>query len=120
MELALPSCLVAAKNSGAPLLSVSEIEITLVTDEIIGQVHADFLNDPTPTDVITFHHGEILVSLDTAARQATEHGESYEREVVLYMIHGLLHLGGWDDHEPSERDAMHRLQKSILDECYPA
>jgi probable rRNA maturation factor len=116
---ALPLCLKGAKDFEAPLLSLSEIEISLVTDEEITQLHADFLDDPTPTDVITFHHGEILVSLDTAKRQSIEHAESYDREVVLYMIHGLLHLGGWDDHEPIEREAMHDLQDSILDACYP-
>jgi len=119
LQHALPLCINGAKASDAPLLSLSEIEISLVTDEEIAQVHADFLDDPTPTDVITFHHGEILVSLDTAKRQSIEHAESYDREVVLYMIHGLLHLGGWDDHEPNEREAMHKLQSRILDASYP-
>jgi len=119
LQHALPLCIKGAKDPLAPLLSLSEIEISLVTDEEIAQVHADFLYDPTPTDVITFHHGEILVSLDTAKRQSIEHDESYDREVVLYMIHGLLHLGGWDDHEPNEREAMHELQSRILDASYP-
>lgn len=119
LQHALSLCINGAKASDAPLLSLSEIEISLVTDEEIAQVHADFLDDPTPTDVITFHHGEILVSLDTAKRQSIEHAESYDREVVLYMIHGLLHLGGWDDHEPNEREAMHELQSRILDASYP-
>jgi probable rRNA maturation factor len=80
-------------------------------------VHADFLDDPTPTDVITFHHGEILISLDTAARQAAEYRLPYEHEAALYIIHGLLHLGGWDDHNPTEAADMKTLQERILKEA---
>ena len=116
---ALPHCVAAACAEDAPLHELEEIEISLITDEAIAQVHADFLNDPTPTDVITFHHGEILVSLDTAQREAPHHGETFARESLLYMIHGLLHLGGWEDHDPEERAQMHALQGQILDQVYP-
>ncbi len=111
---ALPQCLATAKSSEAVLLSLKEIEISFVSDPAIARVHGEFLDDPTPTDVITFPHGEIIISLDTAQRQALEHGETYEREVALYIIHGLLHLGGWDDHVESERNVMHALQMKIL------
>ena len=114
-EQALPRCLAAAKGEDAPLSSLPEIEISFVSDEAIAQVHADFMDDPTPTDVITVHHGEILISLDTAQRQALEHGETYEREVALYIIHGLLHLAGWDDREEAERKEMHDVQARILE-----
>ena len=115
---ALPDCLAAAKTSDAPLTNLEEVEISFVSDEAIAQVHADFMSDPTPTDVITFHHGEILISLDTAKRQATEHGETYEREAALYVIHGLLHLAGWEDYEETERAEMHRLQSQILEKTW--
>jgi probable rRNA maturation factor len=72
------------------------------------------MGDPTPTDVITFHHGEIIISLDTAQRQAAENGEPYEREVTRYIVHGLLHLAGWDDREESGRREMHKVQETIL------
>jgi probable rRNA maturation factor len=115
---ALPLCLAAAKKRDSDLAELEEIEVSFVSDEDIARVHAEFLNDATPTDIITFPHGEILISLDTAARQAADHGETYEREAALYLIHGLLHLAGWDDHEPTERDEMHRLQARILEEVW--
>jgi len=72
------------------------------------------MDDPTPTDVITFHHGEILISLDTARREAPAHGHTVAEETLLYLIHGLLHLSGHTDlHEP-DRSAMHREQEDIL------
>lgn len=110
---AVPLCLHAAKNDEAPLLSLMEIEATVISDDEIAQVHGEFMDDPTATDVITFHHGEILVSADTAARCGSEHGNSQSEELLLYLIHGLLHLGGWNDHEPEERNAMHALQDRI-------
>jgi probable rRNA maturation factor len=72
------------------------------------------LDDPTPTDVITFHHGEILVSADTAVRQGAEHGQTFDQELALYLIHGLMHLGGWDDHEEAEAKEMAQKQERIL------
>ncbi len=113
-KAALPSCLAAVKSPDAPLAALPEIEITIVDDADIARVHGDFLDDPTPTDVITFHHGEILISADTALRQGREHGQSLDHETALYLIHGLLHLAGWDDHEESEARAMAQLQEGIL------
>ena len=115
---ALPHCMAAARSGEAALLSLKEIEISFVSDKAIARVHGEFLNDPTPTDVITFPHGEIIISLDTAHRQAAEHHETYEREVALYIIHGLLHLAGWDDHGESERLEMHSRQLKILTESF--
>lgn len=106
----------AAKSPDAPLLTLPEIEVSIVSDAEITRVHADFLSDATPTDVITFHHGEIIVSADTAARQGAEHGQPIDRELALYVIHGLLHLAGWEDEDAAEQKEMHRLQDSILDQ----
>jgi probable rRNA maturation factor len=113
-HLALPSCLAAALPSENVLADLSEIEVTLMTDPEIASIHGEFLDDPTPTDVITFHHGEILISLDTAARQSLSHGLSFPDETALYLIHGLLHLAGWDDHDPAAAAAMATLQQTIL------
>lgn len=114
VKAALPACLDSLTSPDAPLGQLEEIEFTIVSDADIALVHADFLNDPTPTDVITFHHGEILVSADTALRQGTAHGQSLNQELALYMIHGLLHLAGWDDHDPAEAARMAALQFTIL------
>ena len=113
-KAAVPACLAAANSPEAPLVSLPEIEITIVDDADIARVHGDFLEDPTPTDVITFHHGEILISAETALRQGREHGQSLDHETALYLVHGLLHLAGWDDHEETEAREMARLQEGIL------
>lgn len=90
------------------------VEVSLVSDEAIAAVHGEFMADPTPTDVMTFHHGEILVSADTAMREAPAHGHTHEEELLLYIVHGLLHLNGYDDMTPPARDRMHRRQDEIL------
>jgi len=112
-QAALPGCLDAAKSADAPLHELEEIEISLISDDEIGRVHGEFLDDPTPTDVITFHHGEILISTDTAERQGQDHGQSLADETALYVIHGLMHLGGWDDQEPEEAAEMAKTQEGI-------
>lgn len=111
---AVPLCLQHLKAPDAPLAQLPEIEISIVTDAAIAKVHGEFLDDPTPTDVITFHHGEIIVSADTATREGPVHGLSFDHELGLYMIHGLMHLAGWDDHEPAEAAEMKRRQEAVL------
>jgi probable rRNA maturation factor len=113
-ERALPLCLAVPGAAGNGLEALEEIEVTVVTDEEIAVVHGQFLEDPTATDVITFHHGEILISVETAARQGPEHGLAWQEELALYLIHGLLHLAGWDDHEPGEAARMAAEQERIL------
>lgn len=108
------TCRHEALSPDSPIRTLEEIEITFVSDEEIARVHGEFMEDPTPTDVITFHHGEILISADTAARQAPEHGQSLDEELALYIVHGLLHLAGWDDHEPGEARKMAEMQTMIL------
>lgn len=111
---AMPACRAAAKSTSAPLTTLSLVEVSIVSDREIARVHGEFLDDPTPTDVITFQHGEILISADTAMRQGSEYGQSFEHEVALYLIHGLLHLAGWEDEDEGEAAEMARLQEAIL------
>ena len=109
---ALESCLPSV------LSGLDEVEISVVSDDVIRDVHARFLNDPTATDVITFPHGdgigEIIVSFDTAIRQASEFGEPVFRELFRYMVHGLLHLHGYIDTEPEERERMFSCQEPLV------
>ncbi|MDF1860686.1 MAG: rRNA maturation RNase YbeY [Verrucomicrobiales bacterium] len=111
---ALPHCVEEPGSEEAMLPGLSELEVSLVDDATIGKVHAEFLDDPTPTDVITFHHGEILVSVETAKREAPVHGNTIEEETLLYLIHGLLHLNGHTDLVEPARAVMHELQEKIL------
>ncbi len=99
---------------GSVLRGLEEVEVSLVDDGTIARVHGEFLEDATPTDVITFDHGEVLVSVTTAARRAPEFGHTLEEECLLYMIHGVLHLHGYNDHEVGEREVMHARQEEVL------
>ncbi len=110
----LPELLAAAPGPDHVLSGLELVEISIVDDPTIARVHADFLNDPTPTDAITFHHGEILVSCDTAARYAAEHGLGREEELFRYMVHGLTHLQGYLDYEPADREALFAVQEPLV------
>ncbi|MEM1294146.1 MAG: rRNA maturation RNase YbeY [Verrucomicrobiota bacterium] len=99
--------------------SLSHLEIAILDDPEIARIHQEQMNDGSPTDVITFHHGELLISADTARREAGARKWPTERELLLYLIHGMLHLHGYNDMETADRDAMHRLQESILERLWP-
>ncbi|MES2465933.1 MAG: rRNA maturation RNase YbeY [Verrucomicrobiota bacterium] len=118
-EAALPLVLAQTGPEVPVLPDLMEVEVSFITDEAIAKVHAEFLEDPTPTDVITFAHGEILISTETALRQAVEHGQTPEREVALYLIHGLLHLNGHEDESDTGFLMMKRLQEGILASVWP-
>jgi probable rRNA maturation factor len=64
--------------------------------------------------VITFQHGEIFVSTETARRQTRRFGTSLEHELRLYLVHGLLHLHGFDDKDPRSAAEMKRTQEKLL------
>jgi probable rRNA maturation factor len=70
--------------------------------------------------VITFHHGEIVIGTEVAQRQAAEFGEPLAREILRYLVHGLLHLAGHDDAEPLERATMESAQESIVSTLWTA
>lgn len=110
----------AVCNASAPLATLESVEITLVDDATIAQVHVEFMNVPGPTDVITFHHGEVLISVETATRQATEYGRAVRDEIALYVVHGLLHLAGYEDKAPDDFTRMAKLQERILKEALSA
>ena len=116
VEAALPLCLERPRYSHSHL--PTEIEVTLLSDRAITQVHADFLQDPTPTDVITFAHspqlGEILIGMGTAAAHAKKFDQSIDHEVARYVIHGLLHLLDYDDTTAEEHSLMHEQQELLL------
>jgi len=109
---ALPMCLEKPRKKGLTL--PPEVEITLLGEAAIAKVHGEFLEDPTPTDVITFEHGEILIGVPIAAANAKKFRHPADHEVALCAIHGLLHLLGFDDLTEKERVIMHVRQEEIL------
>ena len=80
----------------------------------MSTLHEQFLNQTGPTDVITFHHGEIFIGVPMARRQAHEVGTSLVRELRLYIVHGLLHLQGLDDRSPAKRRRMRAAETRVL------
>jgi probable rRNA maturation factor len=105
-----------ARQSGDGRFALKRLaltEVAIVSDAVIARVHRQFMDVPGATDVITFDHGEIVVSADTAQRCAAEHGHGVTEELALYVIHGLLHLNGYDDIAPRDRARMHRVQDRI-------
>jgi probable rRNA maturation factor len=109
--------IIASPGADAPVLlgDCGEVEISLVDDPTIDRIHREFMGIEGATDVITFQHGEILVSLDTTARQAKEFGHSAYREALVCAIHGLLHLHGYDDTTPEARERMHARQEALAE-----
>jgi rRNA maturation RNase YbeY len=94
------------------------LEITLLDDDEMGRIHGEFLGDASPTDVITFDHGELLIGVETALKQAEVFNSSPDREIALYGIHGMLHLAGFDDRSENEAKAMANRQMELLGEFF--
>ena len=99
------------------------INIRIVDDAGITDVHRQFLGLSTATDVISFDLSddfepgrtfELAVNLQMAARQAAQRGHSTEAELALYITHGLLHHLGFDDATPAQARNMHAMEDSIL------
>jgi probable rRNA maturation factor len=99
------------------LSKLSKIFIWLISDRRMALLHRKFLGHSGPTDVLTFQHGEIFISVDTARRHARAFGNSLLRELKLYIVHGLLHLHGFDDQTPGEARKMKTAQERILRIC---
>ena len=96
------------------LRKLSEIFIWLISDRRMALLHRKFLGQSGSTDVLTFQHGEIFISVDTARRHARAFENSLLRELKLYIVHGLLHLHGFDDRTPAEVRKMKKAQEKIL------
>ncbi len=103
-----------AAEDDSPLSHLATLEVAIVDDAISDQVHRDFMDIAGPTDVITFHHGEIVIGAEVAERQAAEYGEPLAREILRYFVHGLLHLAGHEDAEATERATMEAAQEEIV------
>lgn len=121
-----------------------ELSLVFLTDPALAKIHADFMDDPTATDVITFEGdpaaglaGEICVSVDTAwqyveGRSLSAIGratadpdrprsagrptlqESFSAELTLYLVHGWLHLAGYDDLQPARKRRMRTAEARAM------
>lgn len=103
-----------------------EVRVRVVGDGEMAAAHAEFLDDPTTTDVLTFNMAEgeregepldvdMLTCVDEARRQAAARGHPVERELLLYVIHGVLHCLGHDDHDEAAAARMHAEEDRVLE-----
>ena len=115
-EAALEAVLAEPEPAGGrgTLADLPVVEVTFVSNDEISRVHEEFMDIPGPTDVITFDHGEIVINVDYAFVQGAEHGVSLDRELALYLMHGLLHVHGYNDKSSEEAAVMSTLQESLL------
>jgi probable rRNA maturation factor len=106
----------------------AELSVVVVDDRRIATVHGEWLDDPTPTDVITFDlgmsgdptlRGDIVVSAETAAREARRLARGRQDwtphlELAYYLIHGILHLTGFDDRATDDRRRMRVRERAVM------
>jgi len=100
----------------------AEISVAVVDDPTIEQLNRRYLSHDGPTDVLSFVlersaerlEGEVVVSGDTAGRTAPRFAWSAADELLLYVIHGTLHLVGFDDRTPDDRAAMQARERACL------
>jgi probable rRNA maturation factor len=91
-----------------------EIAVVFVSDARITRIHRDFMSMNGPADVITFQHGEIFISVETAERQCEEFSRDFYRELRTYFVHGLLHLAGLEDLTDRGFQEMATIQEEIV------
>ncbi len=99
------------------------INLVLISDELIAGIHEKYLQDNSPTDVISFdlsedfedfYEGEIYISIDRACDQAKEFNVTFKSELYRLVAHGILHLIGYDDQSETERQKMRELENKVL------
>ena len=135
------SLLVRCLEAAAVLEEVSgEVVVTLVTNERIHELNRDYRGVDRPTDVLSFAMnepgegemeiffdeseadevpnmlGDIIISLPKAHEQAEDYGHSFERELGFLVVHGFLHLLGYDHGTPEEEKEMFSRQEAVLEQ----
>ncbi len=100
------------------------LSLVVVDDDEMQRLNRRHLEHDWPTDVLSFLldqddsgeriEGEVIVSADYASREALEYGWRPEDELLLYVVHGTLHLIGHDDHEDEDRVAMRQAEARVL------
>jgi probable rRNA maturation factor len=117
-----------------------EVSLVFTDSEAVRQLNRDYRGVDEPTDVLAFYMlpqkeeaddsfalppdgvtrlGEIIISYPQAAEQAREQGHATEKELALLIIHGILHLLGYDHEKPEEEAKMRTREKELLEKCLP-
>lgn len=109
----------------------TEVSIVLADDEYIHELNLSYRGKDRPTDVLSFALnegeepeiidgpaevllGDIIISVETASRQAEEYGHSLEREMAYLTVHGILHLLGYDHERPDDKAEMRTEEEHVL------
>jgi probable rRNA maturation factor len=103
-----------------------DVGVLLTSDPAIQTLNRRYRSKDSPTDVLAFPlgdglrarepFGDVVISLDTAKRQAREYGATLSHELNRLLIHGTLHLCGYDHHERAQAARMHGLTRRLLSE----
>ena len=105
-----------------------DLNIAFVEDDYMTELHIKWMDEPGPTDVLSFPMdmpekrgdivtlGDIVIAPAVAAKQALEAGHSTEHEIYILATHGLLHILGYDHADPDEEKIMFALQEKIVKE----
>jgi probable rRNA maturation factor len=116
-----------------------EVSLVFTDSETVKQLNRDYRGVDEPTDVLAFYMlpqkgsddsfalppdgvtrlGEVIISYPQAAEQAKEQGHSLESELALLIIHGILHLLGYDHEKPEEESKMREMERKLLERCLP-
>ena len=125
-------------NSEEPV----ELSLVITDNPQMQQLNRMYKGEDYPTDVLSFalseetdlnnsdgfivppdgirHLGEVIISYPKALEQSREHGHHVRKELALLLVHGILHLFGYDHGEPGEMTIMQAKEAEILKEIYPA
>lgn len=104
--------------------SRARLGVVIIDDEQMTTLHDQFMQIPETTDVLTFDlraeadepvEGELYLCHDEARRRAAQLAHPVEKELLLYAVHGLLHLVGYDDHDPEQWKRMHAEEDRLLE-----
>lgn len=96
-----------------------EIALVLTSDAHMTELHAEFMDLPVPTDIMTFPSddvpgGDIVISTEQAERQRHDDDWDLASELRFLVVHGVLHLAGWDDATSEDRARMLSRQREIV------
>ena len=116
-----------------------EVSLVFTDSDTVKQLNRDYRGVDEPTDVLAFYMlpqkgadssfalppdgvtrlGEVIISYPQAIKQAKEQGHSTERELALLIVHGILHLLGYDHEETEEESKMRARERELLERCLP-
>ena len=114
--------LLVNRLTGELNFKISNLEINFISNEEIIRINKIYLNHDFTTDIITFNYssdiknidGEIIISIDDAKINSQKYKVSFYEEIARLVIHGVLHLLGYDDQITSKKKVMKRMENKLL------